>query len=300
VRRTSSSVVALALALALALAACTSAGSARSAPSRTSGPAAAGGRAGPSSSTRSRWHHIVVVVMENHSYSDIIGNPDAPYLNSLAARGASFSRIYAETHPSEPNYLALFSGSTHGLSSDRCPLRYPGPNLGSELLAAHYSFAGYSEGLPHTGWSGCASGAYARKHVPWSDFSNLPSSVNKPMTTFPSDPSALPAVSFVIPNLNHDMHDGTVAAGDRWVRQHLRRFAGWATAHGSLLIITWDEDDHSENNRIPTLAVGAGVQRGIWSDRVDHYRLLRTLDNGLHIRPIGRAAKVASIPELSN
>ena len=152
-------------------------------------------------------------------------------------------------------------------------------------MAAHDSFAAYSEGLRHAGWRGCASGAYARKHVPWADFSNLRSSVNKPMTAFPVDPSALPALSFVIPDLDHDMHDGTVAAGDRWVRQHLRRFAGWAAAHRSLLIITWDEDDHSENNRIPTLAVGAGVQRGSWSDRVNHYRLLRTLADALHIRP---------------
>ncbi|HEV2376094.1 MAG TPA: alkaline phosphatase family protein, partial [Streptosporangiaceae bacterium] len=69
-----------------------------------------------------RFDHLVVVVMENKNYSDIIGRPDeAPYINSLATGGALFSNSFAVTHPSQPNYLALFSGSTQGVTSDDCP-----------------------------------------------------------------------------------------------------------------------------------------------------------------------------------
>lgn len=71
--------------------------------------------------------HIVIVVEENKSFAQIIGNPDAPYINALAMRGALFTQSYGITHPSQPNYLALFSGSTHGISSNTCPLELSGP-----------------------------------------------------------------------------------------------------------------------------------------------------------------------------
>jgi hypothetical protein len=90
----------------------------------------------------------VLVVMENHSYGDIIGNPAAPFINGLARRGALFTQSFAVTHPSEPNYLALFSGSTHGVTDDSCPHVYHAPNLASDLAAAGKSFTGYAEGLP--------------------------------------------------------------------------------------------------------------------------------------------------------
>ena len=71
--------------------------------------------------------------MENHAYSEILGQPDAPYLNSLARSGAVLTQSYAVTHPSEPNYLALFSGSTQGLSDDSCPHTFDCPNLAVAL-----------------------------------------------------------------------------------------------------------------------------------------------------------------------
>jgi acid phosphatase len=82
------------------------------------------------SAAATRPDHVVVVMMENHSYSDVIGSPAAPYLNSLAAQGASFDNSFAITHPSEPNYLALFSGSTQGVTDDSCPHTFSGSNLG--------------------------------------------------------------------------------------------------------------------------------------------------------------------------
>ncbi|HEU5356685.1 MAG TPA: alkaline phosphatase family protein, partial [Actinocrinis sp.] len=106
--------------------------------------------------------HLVVVIEENHSYADVIGSSSAPYINSLAAQGAGFTQSFAVAHPSEPNYLALFAGSTEGLSSDSCPHTYSTANLGSELIAAGLTFTGYSESMPSDGYTGCTSGEYAR------------------------------------------------------------------------------------------------------------------------------------------
>ena len=75
-------------------------------------------------------------MMENHAYSEVIGNAAAPYLNQLARQGAVFTHSYAITHPSEPNYLALFSGSTHGVTADSCPVELTAPNLAADLIAA--------------------------------------------------------------------------------------------------------------------------------------------------------------------
>jgi len=169
--------------------------------------------------------HVVVVVMENHSAADISGNREAPYIDALAGRGALFARSFAVAHPSEPNYLALFSGSTQGVTSDACPLTLTGTNLAAELAQAGGTFAGYSEGLPAAGDPVCSSGKYARKHAPWVNFPSLPATVHQPFTAFPSDFAALPTVSFVIPDLDHDMHDGSVATGDTWLAEQLGPYA---------------------------------------------------------------------------
>ena len=161
----------------------------------------------------------MLVLLENHSYGEVIGSPQAPYLNQLAAHGALFTDSHAVTHPSEPNYLALFSGSTQGVTDDSCPHQFTAANLGSELIAAGRTFAGYAEDLPAPGSLACASGEYARKHVPWANFTNVPAADSQPFTSFPAGNYArLPTVSFVIPNLCDDMHDCPVATGDAWVR----------------------------------------------------------------------------------
>ncbi|HEX4703530.1 MAG TPA: alkaline phosphatase family protein, partial [Pseudonocardiaceae bacterium] len=154
--------------------------------------------------------HVVVVIEENHSYADVIGSAQAPYLNSLAGQGALFTASFAVAHPSEPNYLAVFSGSTQGVGDDSCPHTFTAGSLGGQLVAAGLGFAGYSEGLPSTGYTGCSAGEYARKHNPWVDFPAVPASADLPWSAFPTDFAALPTVSFVIPNLADDMHDGTI------------------------------------------------------------------------------------------
>jgi acid phosphatase len=245
-----------------------------------------------------RFDHIVVAVIENHAYTDIIGRRRAPFLNALADRGALLTQSYGITYPSQPNYLAMFSGSTHGVTSNSCPLSLTGPNLASALMAAGLTFTGYSEDLPAAGYTGCSSGDYVRKHNPWVNFPALPSSVNQPMTAFPTDFNRLPTVSFVIPNLENDMHDGTVAQGDRWLESHLGAYADWSTTHNSLLIVTADEDDKDHGNRIPTIIAGAHVQPGRYSTRIDHYGLLRTLLDSYRLAPFGAAAEAAPLTDI--
>ena len=240
--------------------------------------------------------HTVVVVMENHSYADIIGNSAAPFINQLARSGALFTRSYAVTHPSEPNYLALFSGSTQAVPDDSCPHTFTAPNLAADLIAAGMSFGGYSEDLPAAGSPLCTQGNYARKHVPWTDFSNVPGSVSKPFTSWPaSDFAQLPTVSYVIPNLCNDMHDCSVATGDAWLRAHIGAYANWAMSHDSLLIITWDEDDGSTDNQIPTIFSGQLVSPGQYSQSITHYSVLATIEAAYGLPRGGQAATARPI-----
>ncbi len=245
-----------------------------------------------------RWAHVVVVVEENRDASSVLGRSDAPYLNGLARRGLNVTNMHGETHPSQPNYLALLSGSTQGLSDDSCPHAYRGDNLAGQLLRAGLGFVGYAESLPRAGFSGCVHYPYARKHAPWTDFSRLPASTDQPLTALPNDYTRLPALSFVIPNLLHDMHDGTVAQGDAWLEQHLSRYEQWARTHHSLLIVTWDEDEGSKGNHIPTVAVGEGIAPSTWPARADHYSLLATLEKVFGLSTLGHAAGADPITPL--
>jgi acid phosphatase len=242
--------------------------------------------------------HTVVVVMENHSYADIIGNSAAPFINTLASRGALFTRSYAITHPSQPNYLALFSGSTHGVTDDSCPNRFTAPNLAADLSTAGKSFAGYAEDLPGAGSPVCSAGEYARKHAPWTNFSNVPGSDSLPFTSFPADFARLPTVSFVIPNLCHDMHDCSIGTGDAWLRAHVGGYASWALRHHSLLILTWDEDDGSQNNHIATIFVGQQVRPGRYAQPVNHYNVLATIEAAYGLPRDGQAATATPITNI--
>ena len=242
-----------------------------------------------------RYDHVVIVIEENHSAAEVA---EAPYLNALAARGTVFSRSFAVAHPSQPNYIALFSGSTQGVTNDwRHDLS--APNLALSLAAAGLSFAGYSEDLPAVGFRGDRSGGYVRKHNPWASFRNVPDAVNRPFSDFStSDFSTLPTVSFVIPNLRNDMHDGSVAEGDAWLRAHVDAYAAWAVSHNSLLIVTFDEGPGHEppaKTPIATILVGAHVQRGTTEQPITHYSVLRTIEEMYGLPYLGEDAKAAPL-----
>jgi len=247
-----------------------------------------------------RFDHVVVVVMENHSYADIIGNTaDAPYINALAAGGANFTKSFAIEHPSEPNYLDLFSGSNQGITDDSCPHTFSNlANLGRQLIDAGFTFVGYSEDLPAAKPKACTSGNYARKHNPWVNFSNVPAASNESFAAFPGDFSDLPTLSFVVPNLCNDMHDCTIATGDAWLQTHIDPYAQWARANNSLLVLTWDEDDYSQSNQIPTLFAGALVVPGDYSGTIDHYTVLATLEAIYGLAPIAGAATRSAITDV--
>jgi acid phosphatase len=222
------------------------------------------------------YDHVVVVVFENHSYAQI--KQGAPYFMRLANHGAEMTRSHAVTHPSEPNYLALYGGSTFGLGSDACPLTYHGGHLARQLKRAGYSFRAYSEGLPSAGYTGCTSGRYARKHAPWVNFSSFRQNWHKPYSSFPSDYSHLPDLSFVIPDLCSDMHDCSIAHGNRWLKSHFKDYVAWARQHNSLMLVTFDEDDDGPSNHIFTALAGAHIKRGNYSQRINHYNVLRTIE----------------------
>lgn len=244
-----------------------------------------------------RVSHIVVVVMENRSYGDVAGSSDTPYISWLGHHGALFTSSFAVAHPSQPNYLAMFSGSTQGIADDNCPYTFTAPNLALELLAAGKTFTGYAEDLPALGATVCQAGNYARKHVPWSDFSNVPSSLSQPFTSWPArDFTRLPTVAFVIPNLCDDMHDCPLATGDAWLRAHLGGYASWAMSHDSLLILTWDEDDGGAANHILTIIAGQPVRPGSYGEQITHYSILRTIEGIYGLPYAGAAAHAPPVP----
>src|SRR5262249_13489875 len=243
--------------------------------------------------------HVVVAIFENKDFSQIDGDSKAPYLNELMHKSAVLVNAHGVAHPSQPNYLALFSGSTHGIDSDGCfdPLTGQ-PSLGQHLIAAGRSFIGYSEDLPDVGYTGCTSGGYAAKHNPWVHFADLPVTTNLPFAAFPTDYSSLPTVAFVVPNLCNDMHDCPVSTGDDWAKQHLDGYVQWAKAHNSLLIVTFDENDGRPDNAVLTMFVGAGVNAGRYGEPADHYRVLRTIENVYGLPPLGEAAKQPPLTDI--
>lgn len=181
--------------------------------------------------------HVIVVIEENKAYSQIIGSAAAPYLNSLARQGASFSDFLSFHHPSQPNYIEIFSGSNQGIWNDTVPAsRLTIPSLGGALIKAGLSFRGYAEDLPRVGapdvFSPAINPSYARKHCPWVDFADVDPQFSQPLTAFPEHYEALPTVAFVIPNLWDDMHNGhdpqRITQADTWLQKHLGGYVEWA------------------------------------------------------------------------
>jgi len=229
------------------------------------------------------YDHIVVVVMENQNYSSIIGNTDAPYINALAAAGALLTDYMAVAHPSEPNYLALYAGSTFGIKDDKRH-KLSGATLATVLQSAGRSFVGYVE---HPNSSSA--------HNPWGSFPEG-KSVEKDFDEFPvSDFTRLPTVAFVIPSLDNSMHDGSVAEGDAWLQAHLASYARWAPANKSLLVVVWDENHKGSPNQVAGIFHGADVLSGPNNDPVNHYNILSTILASYGLAGPANAATAAPI-----
>lgn len=246
--------------------------------------------------------HIVVVVMENENNDQV---QTAPYIAQFAAHGSSFSNYRAIGHPSQPNYIALWSGDTQGVTGDQCPAGgrpWMTENLGHLLEAKGLSWRAYSEDLPAVGSSVCkaSGGLYTRKHDPWTYFGNLDHQNERPYADLASDIAAgtLPALAFVIPNNNDNMHDRPVAFGDAWLARNLPAMIDAVGPRGAV-VLTWDENDNGAGNQVLTVIAGAQVKPGFISDRpVSHYTLLRTICDALRLEAPGLAASETPIADI--
>lgn len=221
--------------------------------------------------------HVTIVVMENRNYTSVAGNRHAPFFNDvLVPKGALLTNSHGVQHPSQPNYLDLFSGSNQGVENDSCPHAFASENIATLLAAKRLDFAGYAESMPTDGYTGCrAEGLYARKHVPWTNFTNVPSSESRAYTSFPANP---PSLLWIVPNMCNDMHDCETSTGDNWLKANLPAMIAWNERHDGLLVLTWDESDFDLTNHIPTLLIGPMIRPGRYAQRIDHYNVLHTVE----------------------
>ena len=263
-----------------------------SAPSPAASPAPAEG-SGPLA-------HIVIIVDENKPATSVIGNAAAPYLNGLARTYAQATHYSAITHPSLPNYLALTSGTTAGITTDCNPpggsCLVTGPNLAQALDRAHRSWKMYAESMP----APCTTAntdLYAVKHNP---FLYFPSVTDDPASCAAHDvpysqleaelatTTSLPDFSFISPNLCDDMHNCSVATGDAWLASAVPRILSSPafTKQRSLLVVTFDEGDAADNV-IPCVFAGPAARPQTSSATpFTHYSLLRTVEDAWGLPPL--------------
>jgi len=245
-----------------------------------------------------RWGHVVVVVMENKDYGQIIGQPAARYINSLAARCGLATNYQAVTHPSLPNYLAMTGGSTFGVTDDRPPAAHP---IGAASIFSQVGATGWralQESMPVP----CAltdSGTYGVRHNPAAYYTSIRSACQTRDIRY--DLAAAPDVSaaytFVTPNLIHDMHDGTVADGDAWLSAFVPKVLASPQyqAGNTLLVIIWDEGTIA-SNQVAALMVAPSIRPGTRSDTsYTHYSLLRTSEELLGLPLLGSAGGATSM-----
>jgi hypothetical protein len=251
------------------------------------------------------------MVLENHEYGDIIGSRSAPYINSLARRYGLATRMYAITHPSLPNYLALTGGSTFGISDDCTDCRVGATSLVDELAAAHLSWRAYMEDLPRPCFTGASAGGYAKKHDPFAYFTRITRDRARcanivPLSRLFADEraGALPTFTWISPNLCHDMHDCSVSTGDRFLARLVPSLLRALGPHG-LLFLTWDEGSSdngccklASGGHIVTIVAGGGARpHGRLATPTDHYSVLQAIEDLLGLRRL-RGAACACTPSL--
>jgi hypothetical protein len=267
----------------------------------SSSPSAPAPSAAPTSSSSS---HIVVIVMENKEADAVIGRSSWRYVNTLARRYGLATSSYAIRHPSLPNYLALTSGSTHGITSDCTDCAVAAPNLVDQLAGAGVSWKAYMEDLPGPCSRVAGSGGYAKKHDPflyYDDVAGDPARCHRvvPFGQLTADlrRGALPTYAFIAPSLCHDTHDCSAQTGDRFLSGLVPRILRDLGPHG-FVVLTWDEGSSSagcctdaHGGRIATIVAGPDVGRHARSGApVDHYGVLRTIEDALGLPPLGGAA----------
>lgn len=248
------------------------------------------------------FEHVVVIVFENKESTSVLGNPAAPTFNSYARRYGSLTRYYAVTHPSLPNYLALVSGSTHGITNDCTSCVASGRSLADTIEASGRTWKTYAEGLPSAGYLGPSGRRYAKKHDPFAYFPDVADNPSRrarivPLSGLATDlrDGALPSFSLVVPDLCHSMHDCSVRVGDTW----LRRIAPpLLSLPNSVVFVVFDEGSTSirGGGHTVALALGTAVRPTSRFTRVtSHYGLLRTIEQAWGLPLLGRSAGARAI-----
>ena len=226
-----------------------------------------------------RLAHAIVIVFENHERSDILGSGAAPTFEQLASTYAQATADYAVAHPSLPNYLALVSGSTHGVTSDCTDCPQSGQTIGSQLSARHRQWAAYAEGYP-------SSSRFAKKHVPFLYFAGGASHV-LPLERF--NPHKLPAFALVVPDLCNDMHDCSIATGDSWLRKFS---APLLSVKDTAIFIVFDEGTSNAGGggNVALIVAGTAVRRhAVFTAPTSHYGVLRTIEAALGLPLLANA-----------
>jgi phosphatidylinositol-3-phosphatase len=250
------------------------------------------GPCGTSAIPPATFRHVIWVVFENKTYSSIIGSPSAPYINALAEQCGLATNFFAETHPSLPNYIAMTSGSTQGITDNLGP--------SSHLLDVESIFSqlgsdwrALQESMP----SNCLqsnSGLYAVRHNPAAYYTNIDCATDD--VPLDSTPDLSAAFTFVTPNLCNDMHDCTVETGDAWLSTFMEKVLASPEyeAGGTVVFITWDESN-DDSQHIATLAVSPYTAAAHAAPFYDHYSLLRTTEELLGLETLGNASVASSM-----
>jgi acid phosphatase len=245
---------------------------------------------GSLSASASTVPHVVLVVEENHSYSQVIGSPSMPYLNSLANTYGLLTNYYANTHPSIGNYFMLTVGQIVTNDSNFAGT-YSGNNIVRCMLLAGKTWKVYAEGLPYAGYIGGDTGAYLKRHNPFAYITDVRnSSVQKlnivPFTQFQTDldNNDLPNYSYVVPNKYNDAHDGTLYTADTWLKSMATAlFANSEFKKGGILIVTFDESVKSDTayggGHIATVFAGPNALKARFTGLVQHQSLLNLTCN---------------------
>jgi phosphatidylinositol-3-phosphatase len=252
-----------------------------------------------------RLSKVAVLFLENHGYDQVIGSKQAPFLNRLARRGALATNYYAVAHPSLPNYLALTTGSTDGVTSDCNSCDTSTPTLAGQLQSAHIPWRAYFEGIPAPGFEGRGFLDYTKHYNPFAYSEQIgDGTARSHVVGFGSlshdlRRGLLPRFSWIAPDLLHDGHNASVRASDRFVARLVPRVVRALGPHG-VLFVTWDEAQGVVGPRgghVALIATGPGARHHVrLSTPADHYSLLATLEAGLRLSPLGEAGAPSTHP----
>jgi phosphatidylinositol-3-phosphatase len=248
-------------------------------------------------SAPARYDHVVWIVMENKSYSDVMGGSSSSrFVRSLGTACGVATAFHAETHPSLPNYLAMTSGSTHGVHDDSPPSshRIRGPSIFSQLGSG---WRALQESMPRP-CDRSASLLYAPKHNPAAYYTNLAGTCGKQNVKLGNPPDLSARFTFITPNLCHDSHSCGAGTGDRYLAGLIPKIVASSEyqAGRTAVFLTWDEDDGSKGNQIPTLVIAPHIAAGTRSGtRFTHYSLLRTTEELLGLKKLGAAGRAPSM-----